>query len=144
MVLAVDDERPVTTAFADHLGEGYAVTTVYSGEAALDATDATVDAVVLDRRLPDRHGDDVPSTLRETLVRHLAPADRGPRLTEFVGLAAKLAVLEEERPDRVLEDSDKYRRLRRRTRQLADGMEGEVDGFADAVTVRRVRKEGEE
>ena len=181
-VLVVDDERAVADAFANHLRKRYTVRTAYTGEAALEAADASVDAVVLDRRLPDRHGDDVlatlrdrgfegpvvmttavdpdlnileidfddylvkpvkGSTLRETIARHLEAADRGPRLAEFVALAAKLAVLEEERPARELEDSDEYRRLRRRARALADALAGEVGDLADAVAVHRALDDDE-
>jgi DNA-binding response OmpR family regulator len=182
-VLVVEDERAVAEAFTNHLSDEYAVRTVYSGEAALAAADATVDAVVLDRRLPDRHGDEVlatlrergfegpvvmttavdpdlnilemdfddylvkpveGSTLRETIGRHLAAADRGPRLAEFVALAAKLSVIEEGRPDRELEDSEEYQRLRRRAGALADALEGEVDDLADAVAVHRALDEDED
>ena len=79
----------------------------------------------------------------EQVARHLEAADRGPRLAEFVSLAAKLAVLEDERPDRELENSDEYRRLRKRANSLAEALEGEAAGLADAVAVRRALEEEE-
>jgi len=58
-VLIVDDERPITDAYAEWLAERYAVRTAYSGSEALDELDDAVDVVLLDRRMPDLSGEDV-------------------------------------------------------------------------------------
>ncbi|MFB6139725.1 MAG: response regulator [Halosimplex sp.] len=64
-VLVVDDEAVVRESFALYLEpEGYAVRTVDSGEAALAAVDDDVDIVLLDRRMPDRSGDEVLAEIR--------------------------------------------------------------------------------
>ncbi|AUG46482.1 DNA-binding protein [Haloarcula taiwanensis] len=64
-ILVVDDEPAVADVYADQLRDRYAVETVYSGEAALSKLDSTVDVVLLDRRMPDRSGDEVLSAIRE-------------------------------------------------------------------------------
>jgi len=64
-VLVVDDEHDVADTQALKLGERYETTVAYSGQAALDAAGPEFDAVLLDRRMPDVHGDDVLSRLRE-------------------------------------------------------------------------------
>ncbi|PSP65940.1 DNA-binding protein [Halobacteriales archaeon QH_6_68_27] len=58
-VLVVDDNRAVADTYAAFLDERYAVRTAYGGEAALETLDASVDVVLLDRRMPDRSGDEV-------------------------------------------------------------------------------------
>ena len=69
-VLVVDDNRAVADTYAAFLDGEYAVRTAYGGEAALEALDASVDVVLLDRRMPDRSGDEV---LAETNSRALDP-----------------------------------------------------------------------
>jgi DNA-binding response OmpR family regulator len=66
-VLVVDDQPNVADAYALWLSEEYDVRTATSGEAALTslADDPDVDAVLLDRRMPDLSGDEVLATLRE-------------------------------------------------------------------------------
>jgi two-component system response regulator AdeR len=63
-VLVVDDERRVADMYAEFLAEEYDTAVAYDGEAALDAVGPAVDVVLLDRRLPDRPGDDVLRELR--------------------------------------------------------------------------------
>ena len=64
-ILVVDDEEVVRESFALYLEPlGYAVRTVDSGEAALAAVDDDVDIVLLDRRMPDRSGDEVLEEIR--------------------------------------------------------------------------------
>ncbi|QLH82639.1 response regulator [Halosimplex pelagicum] len=64
-ILVVDDEEVVRESFALYLEPlGYAVRTVGSGEAALAAVDDDVDVVLLDRRMPDRSGDEVLEEIR--------------------------------------------------------------------------------
>jgi len=64
-VLIVDDEPGVADAYAAQLRGQYDVETVYSGEAALDALDPSIDVVLLDRRMPDISGDDILDRIRE-------------------------------------------------------------------------------
>jgi len=65
LVLVVDDEQDVADTYALHLAADYETRVVYGGEAALEAMDEDVDAVLLDRRMPDLHGDEVLARLRE-------------------------------------------------------------------------------
>jgi len=64
-VLIVDDEPAVADAFASELEDEYIVTTAYSGREALDKLDASVDVVLLDRRMPDISGDQVLDHVRD-------------------------------------------------------------------------------
>jgi DNA-binding NtrC family response regulator len=66
-VLVVDDERGLTDLYAAWLSGAYDVRTAYGGEEALRKMEG-VDAVVLDRRMPDLSGDAVLARI----------ADRGP------------------------------------------------------------------
>ena len=63
-VLVVEDDEDVAHAHALALGGAYETTIAIGGDAALDAMDDSVDAVLLDRRMPEMHGDDVLSELR--------------------------------------------------------------------------------
>jgi DNA-binding response OmpR family regulator len=58
-VLVIEDERELADLFADWLTDAYAVRTAYTADEAVDKLDETVDVVLLDRRLPERSGDDV-------------------------------------------------------------------------------------
>ncbi|WP_336001923.1 response regulator transcription factor [Halorientalis halophila] len=64
-VLVVDDEEDVAEAYALKLRDDYDTELAYGGEAALEMADASTDAVLLDRRMPDIHGDEVLERLRE-------------------------------------------------------------------------------
>ncbi|MFB6184946.1 MAG: response regulator [Haloarculaceae archaeon] len=64
-VLIVDDAADVADSYAEQLSSVHDVRTAYSGTAALDAIDGTVDVVLLDRRMPDISGDEVLSHIRE-------------------------------------------------------------------------------
>jgi len=64
-VLIVDDEPGVVDAYALQLREEYDVRRAYGGEEALDEIDEDVDAVLLDRRMPDIHGDEVLKRIHE-------------------------------------------------------------------------------
>lgn len=63
-VLVVDDEPDVADAYAMKLDGAYRTAVAYSGEAALERIDGDVAAVLLDRRMPDMHGDEVLTALR--------------------------------------------------------------------------------
>ncbi|WP_276273905.1 HalX domain-containing protein [Haloarcula litorea] len=64
-MLVVDDEPDVADTQALRLREHYETSVAYGGEAALDAAGPGVDAILLDRRMPDVHGDEVLERLRE-------------------------------------------------------------------------------
>ncbi|MDS0259607.1 HalX domain-containing protein [Haloarcula sp. S1CR25-12] len=64
-ILVVDDDVDVAETYASHLGGQYAVETVYSGEAALEALSPAVDIVLLDRRMPKLSGGEVLAAVRE-------------------------------------------------------------------------------
>jgi len=64
-VLVVDDEQKVADVQALTLGHTYETRVAYGGREALETYDESVDAVVLDRRMPDVHGDDVLAEIRE-------------------------------------------------------------------------------
>ena len=64
-VLVVDDERDVAETQALRVGATYETSVAYSGEEALEQAGPGVDAILLDRRMPDCHGDEVLARLRE-------------------------------------------------------------------------------
>ncbi|HUU96102.1 MAG TPA: response regulator [Phycisphaerae bacterium] len=66
-ILVVDDEENILTLFEDELNDaGYRVTTAGTGEQALQAIkDEVPDLVILDIRMPDMHGLEVLSHIRE-------------------------------------------------------------------------------
>jgi len=64
-VLIVDDEPDVADAYAAQLQDEFIVWTAYSGQEALDQLDASVDVVLLDRRMPAISGDEVLERIRE-------------------------------------------------------------------------------
>ena len=63
-VLVVDDEEDLAALYATWLEPSYDVTTATGGEQALETIDDSIDVVLLDRRMPDRTGDEVLSELR--------------------------------------------------------------------------------
>ena len=65
-VLIVDDNRPLADGFARALPEEYDVLTAYTGEEARESLNEGIDAVLLDRRLPDASGDDILEEIRES------------------------------------------------------------------------------
>jgi DNA-binding response OmpR family regulator len=64
-VLIVDDEQEVADVYALRLRDEYETRTAYGGEEALDVVDDDVDVVLLDRRMPDRSGDEVLDEIRD-------------------------------------------------------------------------------
>jgi DNA-binding response OmpR family regulator len=64
-ILIVDDESAVTDVYAAHLEAEYDVRTAYGGSEALEKLDETIDAVLLDRRMPGMSGDEVLAHIRE-------------------------------------------------------------------------------
>ena len=68
LVLVVEDEPDLADLYAAWLGDEYRVRTAYGGQEALDEVDAaedTVDAILLDRRMPGLSGDEVLAAVRE-------------------------------------------------------------------------------
>ncbi|WP_137284445.1 response regulator transcription factor [Halorussus salinisoli] len=64
-ILIVDDNRPLADGFARALPEEYEVLTAYTGKEARESFHEDVDAVLLDRRLPDVSGDELLDEIRE-------------------------------------------------------------------------------
>lgn len=65
LVLVVDDEEDVADTYALRLQGEYETRIAYGGADALEQIDDDVDAVLLDRRMPDVHGDDVLAEIRD-------------------------------------------------------------------------------
>ncbi len=68
-VLVVDDEHDIADLYARWLEDEYEVLVAHTGREALDALDERVDVVLLDRRIPDVHGDDVLDRINERGLR---------------------------------------------------------------------------
>lgn len=64
-VVIVEDERELAGFFADALRDQYTVKIATDGSHAVDLIDHEVDLVLLDRRIPEQHGDDVLNRIRE-------------------------------------------------------------------------------
>lgn len=64
-VLLVDDDRELVDAYVSQLDSRYTVRVAYSGREALETLDSSVDVVLLDRRLPDRSGEEILDTIRD-------------------------------------------------------------------------------
>ncbi len=63
-VLVVEDEPDIAALYAGFLEERYDVTVAETAAEAIEIVDRSVDAVLLDRRLPDGSGDDVLDHIR--------------------------------------------------------------------------------
>ena len=63
-VLIVDDEPATADLYAEMLGETYDIVTAYGGKPGLESLDESVDVVLVDRRMPDLHGDELLEELR--------------------------------------------------------------------------------
>lgn len=63
-ILIVDDEHAITDLHARWLEDSYAVRKAYNGTEALETIDDDVDIVLLDRRMPDRSGQEVLDEIR--------------------------------------------------------------------------------
>lgn len=64
-VLVVEDEEAVVEAYAMWLSDVAEVRTATGGREALELLDDDVDAVLLDRRMPDLTGDETLAEMRE-------------------------------------------------------------------------------
>lgn len=65
LVLVVDDETEVADTYALRIQSEYETRVAYGGEEALSKLDEDVDAVLLDRRMPDLHGDEILAEIRD-------------------------------------------------------------------------------
>lgn len=63
-VLVVDDEPDLADLYDEWLSDVYEVQVAYRGDAALSSLDATLDVVLLDRRIADLSGDEVLEEIR--------------------------------------------------------------------------------
>jgi DNA-binding response OmpR family regulator len=83
-VLVIDDNRPLADAFASVLSSEYEVTTAYTLADARASLDPEIDAVLLDRRLPDGSGDELLEEIRaaddEYRVAVVSATERSPDL----------------------------------------------------------------
>ena len=64
-VLIVEDEEELAATFERWLETTYNVITTHTAQAAIEVMNETVDVVLLDRRLPDRPGEEVLDAIRE-------------------------------------------------------------------------------
>jgi DNA-binding response OmpR family regulator len=64
-VLIVDDESQLLELFEAFLKDRFTVLTATDGETALERIDVSIDAVLLDRRMPGMSGDEVLERLRD-------------------------------------------------------------------------------
>ncbi len=64
-ILIVEDDAELADLYASWLGNRWPVTTVYGGDEALEAITESLSVVLLDRRMPDRSGDDLIDVVRE-------------------------------------------------------------------------------
>jgi DNA-binding response OmpR family regulator len=58
-VLVIDDNQAIADTYAAFLDDTYDVLVAYGGKSALEKLHDDVDVVLLDRRMPELHGDDV-------------------------------------------------------------------------------------
>ncbi|MFB6091579.1 MAG: bacterio-opsin activator domain-containing protein [Haloquadratum sp.] len=65
VVLVVDDDRALADTCEYWLQDDYDVRVAYGGDQALELIDDAVDVVLLDRRMPDRSGDEVLEAIDE-------------------------------------------------------------------------------
>ncbi|TYL37814.1 HoxA transcriptional regulator [Natronococcus pandeyae] len=168
-VLVVDDESQLADLFATWLTSEWTTETAYDGTEALEKMDASVDVVLLDRRMPGRSGDDVLEEIRaegydcrvimvtavdpdfdiiemgfdDYLVKPVSKDELIELVTEVAGrseyestirdyyaLVSKKALLESEKGDHELADSDGYQDLRQRVEDLEHRLEDTVDELA--------------
>jgi DNA-binding response OmpR family regulator len=128
VVLIVDDEDRVADTYALRLQNRYETETAYGGEEALAKVDGSVDAVLLDRRMPDIHGDDVLAGIR----------DRGLTCTVIMATAVDpdLNILEMDFDDYLCKPIVQETLIETLEKHLedADGETAELDEFFSLVS----------
>jgi len=169
-VLVVDDEQEVADVYALRLQTEYDIDVAYGGEEALETVSEETDVMLLDRRMPDRSGDEVLGAIRErgldvrvimltavdpdfdiidmefddylckpvekddlvsAIEQQLAASRYDERLTEYLEVTSKIALLENEKTARELDDSDKVQSLRERADELKAEMDEVLGEFDD-------------
>lgn len=177
-VVVVEDEVELADTYARWLEPDYAVRTAHSAEEAREVIDQDVDAVLLDRRLPDRPGSAVLDEIRDAgigcsvaIITAVDPdfdivemgfddyvvkpvlrealldiVDRLVRISSFdahfresFGLVSKLAVLEDEKPEHELEESEEFAALKARFEAIQREIDETLDGFDDEDFVSAYR-----
>lgn len=182
LVLIVDDEQDIADTYAFRLEPTYRTRLAYGGEEALECIDDDVDIVLLDRRMPGLHGDEVldeirdrgydcpvvmatavdpdlnilemdfddylrkpilSDTLVDTIEKHLDTSARHDEdLEAFLSLISKIDVLEAERTQSELAESEEYQRARERAEELAPRLREQIDNFDELLdTYRDVERE---
>lgn len=169
-VLVVEDERRLADLYADHLDDEYDVRVAYSGIEALEKLSADVDAMLLDRRMPEVSGSEVLAVLadrgiecrvalvtavnadfdiidlgiddylvkpvtgeevRSTVNRLLTIDEYNQRVRELSAKKVKRNVLEVEKTDSELAESDEFDRL---TDEI-ETLEAEVESIENQFDV---------
>ncbi|WP_302081780.1 response regulator transcription factor [Salinibaculum rarum] len=130
VVLVVDDEEAIADTYTLHLESHYEVRTAYGGTEALEKLDEDVDAVVLDRRMPDLHGDDVLEAIR----------DRGYTCTVIMATAVgpDLNILEMDFDDYLCKPIDRETLLETLETHLDSEASGDLETFFRLVSKRSV------
>lgn len=175
-VLIVDDEQEVADVYALRLRDSYETMTAYGGEDALSTIDDSVDVVLLDRRMPDRSGDEVLEAIRDrdlpcrvimitavdpdfeildmtfddylckpvekadlerAIDQQLAARRYDERLTEYMNIRSKLALLEGEVEPEEFDEDDDIGTLRERATELRDELDEVLESFDDIDTAFR-------
>ena len=135
VVLIVDDEDTVADTYALRLQNRYETKTAYGGEEALAKVDGSVDAVLLDRRMPDIHGDDVLAEIR----------DRGLTCTVIMATAVDpdLNILEMDFDDYLCKPIVQETLIETLEKHLedADGENADLDEFFSLVSKLSVLEE---
>ena len=144
-ILVVEDEPSVTKLYIQFLEPEYTVLTAETAQEGIDvllghdettdAAAAEIDAVLLDRRLPDAPGEEVLDLIEErgfdcrvAMVTGVEPDfdivdmgfDLGGLLREAASLASKRALLESQKSEAELEASEEYSALLDRMSELDD------------------------
>jgi len=156
--------------YALRLQTEYDIDVAYGGEEALETVSEETDVMLLDRRMPDRSGDEVLGAIRErgldvrvimltavdpdfdiidmefddylckpvekddlvsAIEQQLAASRYDERLTEYLEVTSKIALLENEKTARELDDSDKVQSLRERADELKAEMDEVLGEFDD-------------
>jgi DNA-binding response OmpR family regulator len=156
LVLVVEDEPDLADLYAAWLGDEYRVRTAYGGREALDALDDEIDVILLDRRMvtavePDfdivaMGFDDylvkpvTKDALRETVDELYERSQYDAGVQEFFSLASKKALLESEKSQAALEESEEYRQLTADLEALKEDLDDTVtsmDSHTDFETLFR-------
>jgi two-component system nitrogen regulation response regulator NtrX len=149
-VLVVDDEAGVRASLAGILGdEGYAVSTVESGEAALEALEARrFDLVLLDVWLPGQDGLEVLRRIRERDAELPVVVISGHGTIETAVKAVRLGAqdfvekpLSLEKTVLAVRNALRQRRLESQLRELRERLDERYAMVGESPAIRRLRAE---